>query len=272
MDWSLSLFGSLEWLQFEQVPPKFKSFLNKLCRDEKLPLPKVGIIHDDSPQAFTYGRTPHSARLVLSVGIIDLLEKDELEAVVAHEMGHVKHWDFVIMTIAQLVPILLYHIYRICIDQSKRKKTGNKKNSGEGLVIVAVIAYIFYLLAHYLVMFISRAREYWADKFSVYYTKNPNSLIFALTKIGFGLVTTAPDKQNEVESSKQAKTMAIQAMGIMNIGNSKEIALAFQGDAAAVLNPDVIKQVMRWDLWNPWATYYELQSTHPLTAKRINAI
>jgi len=271
MDWSLGLWGSLTWVEYGQLPAHLRNFITETCAKNNIPLPKVGIIDDGAPQAYTYGRTPKSARLVLSRGILEILEQEESEAVVAHEIGHITHWDFVIMTLAQLVPLVLYHIYRTCYDLSRKKSGDNDSKSNHYFIVAAVIAYFAYIIADYLVMFVSRVREYWADKFSVETTKNPNALVRALTKIAYGLAATPKVKEEaEAKGSIERKRMAVQALGIMSVSNSKEMALyASQGIEEGSGD---LKEIMRWDLWSPWASYYELHSTHPLTAKRINAI
>lgn len=271
MDWSLRLIGSLNWVELNDLPPHFKNALEELCRRNKLPIPKVGLINDGSPQAFTYGRTPRSARVVFSMGMFDLLEEDEVEAVLAHELGHIKHWDFVIMTIAKLIPILLYQIYKIFKSLSKNKSR-DKKGAEAGFFAAAMIAYLAYMIADYLVMYISRVREYHADKFGCYATKNPNALLRGLVKIGFGMVKYGQTGRNE-ENSRKENRKSIEAMNIMNVSSSKTITLACLGDEEnEVPLEEAIKEAMRWDLWNPWAGFYELYSTHPLTSKRIIAI
>ncbi|MBI3535704.1 MAG: zf-TFIIB domain-containing protein [Deltaproteobacteria bacterium] len=136
MDISLSLFGSLEWINMNELPLSFRDSLTRLCNENKLSPPTIGIIHDGAPQAYTYGRTPWSARVVLSKGIFDLLDENEVEAILAHELGHIKHWDFVIMTLAQLVPVLFYHIYRLCmaLGNSKSNNKNSKNSAGQYLV------------------------------------------------------------------------------------------------------------------------------------------
>jgi len=261
MDFSLRLIGSLRWIKCEELPPHLQDFIKKTCAKNKISLPKIGLIEDGSPQAYTYGCTPSDARLVLSQGLLDILEPEEREAVVAHEIGHIVHWDFLLMTLAQLVPLILYHLYRTCHELSKRK-SGSKKG-GQSIIAAAVVAYIAYLITQYLMLFLSRVREYWADRFSVETTKNPNALIGALSKIAFGLI--AYDNEN-----KEKKKTAIQALGVMNISSSKEMAL-YSSQPLTSGTKD-LKEIMRWDLWSPWAALYEFSSTHPLTAKRINAI
>ncbi len=267
MDWSLRLIGSVSWVGLNELPEHLQLFIKQTCAKKHISHPRIGLIDDGSPQAYTYGRTPKSARLVLSRGLIKLLEPEEREAVVAHEMGHIVHWDFLFMTLAQLVPLLLYHIYRNLSKLSKNQK-GSKKGGGP-ILIAILISYLAYLITRYLMLFFSRVREYWADRFSVEITRNPTALIGALSKISYGLLYNNETEHSENESQEKAK-IAVQALGIMNLTTSKELALY----SAQPLNKGAqdLKEIMCWDLWNPWASFYELHSTHPLTAKRIKAI
>jgi len=268
MDWSLSLFGSLDWIEASQLPPHLQTFFKKVCEQYQIPEPQVGLIGDGTPQAFTYGRTPRSARLVLSRGLIEILTPEELEAVVAHELGHVYHWDFLWMTLAQVVPILLYQLYRIA---SRNRRSGGNQNKGKSqLMVAALVAYVAYWISQWIVLLLSRVREYWADRFSVDVTRNPKALVSALSKVAYGLV--ASDQKSQVpDGNENRKSLsAVQSFGILNINQSKGVALyAVQGLGEKAQD---IKDIMQWDLWNPWASYYEFQSTHPLIAKRILAI
>ena len=145
--------------------------------------PRLGFIDDGAPNAFTYGRTKNDARIVITRGILELLTEEEVKAVVGHELGHVVHYDMLFMTAAQLVPLILYFIYQVCLenDNSSRDNDNNPK------ALIGLIAYILYIITQYIVLWLSRTREYSADAFSVEETKNPNSLAQALVKIGFGL-------------------------------------------------------------------------------------
>lgn len=264
-DISLSWIGSLEWVDWNSFSPNIREFVRDTCAKNKIPPPKVGLIMDDAPNAFTYGRTPSSARLVLTRGILDNLSEDEVKAVIGHELGHIVHWDFVVMTIAQIVPVLLYEVYRLCGRQLSRKKGsgGSKKGRTDQLMItVAVISYIFYLISHYCVMYLSRIREYWADRFGAEAVGDPNHLSSALIKIGYGLAY-GPNAQEKYGSSGALGIFDPKAATAMSVyADSEKEDLS---DASA-------QDAMQWDLLNPWATYYEIQSTHPLIAKRINAL
>ena len=272
------LFGSLGWTGLDGLPPAFKKSLFELCEKNRLPLPKVGIINDSSPAAYTYGRTPRSARVVFSKGMFELLDEDEAEAVLAHELGHIKHWDFALMAAIRAVPLILYIIYRNFKSslESAERSGGDGKGKG-GAAAAMIAAYIFYLIAEYLTLFVSRVREYAADKFSCFAAKKPNQLLTALVKISYGLLAP-PDPKNpdskasdSKQKSREDKLKTLEAFNIMSGARSKQMALASQGDSGH-FNPEAIQDIMRWDLWSPWAFYYELHSTHPLTAKRINAI
>ena len=266
LDWQLKWLGSLQWTSIEKLPTHFKDALLKLCHKNRIPIPKIGIIHDGSPQAYTYGRTPYSARVVFSKGMFELLEPDEVEAVLAHEIGHIKHWDFVFMTLMRIVPAVLYMIYN-SIKRSLRTSVSKRDNKGKAALLAsAIVAYIAYRISEYLVLFVSRVREYYADRFSCFATKKPNKLLTALVKISYGLLNSQTSSKDNSYPDKQRSVAALNIMGV----SSKQLSLANHPDSG--FNPKTIMDVMKWDLWNPWGFYYELHSTHPLTAKRINAI
>ena len=171
LDWQLRLFGSLDWHGLNKLPTHFKKSILKLCKEHNIPIPKVGVIRDSSPQAYTYGRTPYSARLVISRGMFELLDEEEVETVLAHELGHIKHWDFVVMTVVRLVPLLLYIIFRKTKEQFCQKEVMKDKKAAVYLGGALVTSYLAYIVSEYLVLFISRVREYYADRFSCFATK-----------------------------------------------------------------------------------------------------
>ena len=96
--------------------------------------------------------------------------------------------------------------------------------------------------------------------------KKPNKLLTALVKISYGFLGNSSEKDQEYKDKRKS----IEALNIMNMSQSKHLALAQTSGQG--FTPESIQEMMRWDLWNPWAFFYEWRSTHPLTAKRINAI
>ena len=162
-----------------------------------------------------------------------------------------------LMTAAQLVPLVLYALYQFCMgDGSKRRSDSNSKG-GDYLAVIGVIAYVLYIVCQYIILWLSRTREYYADKFSVRETLNPAALAEALVKIGFGL---SAHRSDSVASPN--------ALGISDTKSATAMAVASY-DAGGRVSKRSIAAAMRWEMWNPWAVVYQLGSTHPLISRRI---
>ena len=174
--------------KFDQsVPAYLDGFIRRVCDEQGMKYPRIGYIDDGAPNAFTYGRTKNDARVVLTRGIFEMLSEDEVKAVVAHELGHARHYDMLLMTAAQLVPLVLYALYQLCMGDGSKRRSDSDSKSGDYLAIVGVVAYVLYIVCQYIILWLSRTREYYADEFSVRETRNPAALAEALVKIGFGL-------------------------------------------------------------------------------------
>lgn len=268
MDLSLRFLFKMRWVWPADLPVNLSNFINKVCNDKKIKFPRMGIILDGSPNAFTYGHHPNNARIVITQGLLDLLNEEESEAVVAHEIGHVVHWDILIMTLAQLVPLILYYIYKTLI----RMRSRGRDKSAPYRLAIAISAYVLYIISEFIVLWFSRIREFFADRFSGEVTGNPNNLASALVKIGYGL---AGDDTRKIDIKQKDRRDTLSAIGPMGIFDSKTAKiLAVSGYTGPIkmggaVDKEKLKDAAKWDLWNPWATYYELQSTHPLIAKRI---
>jgi Zn-dependent protease with chaperone function len=276
MDLTLYLLYDMRWVKPEELPEHLEAFVRRVCGEHRMRVPWFGIINDGAPQAFTYGHHPGNARVVISRGLMDLLTPEELEAVVAHELGHSVNWDMALMTLANLVPLLLYYIY----DLAWRWSEGD--NDAKGKVpawAVSAGAYVLYVVSQYIVLWFSRTREYYADRFAGQATGNPNALASALVKIAYGLAAQhskefagMTDKERAA-ARKEKATSSAGAFGALNIadrGSAVALVMSSAGpDGGTEVDRERVKGAMQWDLWNPWATYYELHSTHPLTAKRL---
>lgn len=260
----------ISWMQPGDVSADLARFLEESCRRDGIPIPRFGIIEDGNPNAFTFGHTPSDARLVVTRGLVDMLSGDELEAVAGHELGHIKHWDFVVMTIAALVPLILYTIY--CFTRYGSR--GRGKGAGAAFLI-AIVSYAAYILSQYIALFLSRVREYYADYHSARITQNPNALATALVTIAYGLAKAPP---SEAEPSDDKKGMpafnrmsAISSLSFFSPKGASQFAMA-ASDISGNFSAENMRKAMRWDLCNPWARWFELHSTHPLPARRIRDI
>lgn len=253
--------------RFDRPVPEFvTSFVQELCTQNNMKMPKIGIIEDGSPNAFTYGHTKNNARIVVTRGLLNMLDENEARAVIAHEMGHAVHYDMLVMTAAQLVPMVLYYLYDVLKKAATEHSDSSKsENSSTGaILLVALVIYLLYVISEYIILWLSRTREYYADEFAARSTANPNALASALVQVGFGL--SIGSEQREAKRSASSPS----TLGIADAKAGKGMALCcMDGDVPV---KDNIKRAMRWDMWNVWAKLYELQSTHPLISKRILAI
>ena len=243
-----------------EVPEYLKKFIEEVCKDNNMKYPRIGYIDDGAPNAFTYGHTKNDARVVLTRGIFELLTEEEVKTVVAHELGHASHYDMLFMTVAQLVPLVLYGIYEVCL---RSDKDSNNNNNSSYTALIGVIAYILYIISNYIVLWLSRTREYYADSFSIEATKNPNALASALVKVGYGLSTATTNAKHSAAKSN--------ALGIFDSKTSKALVVTTMEEDGSI-SKSHIKNAMKWEQWNIWAKWYELNSTHPLISKRLLAI
>ena len=251
---------SMKWFykaKFDhELPDNVKQFITEICEQNKMKYPKIGYIDDGAPNAFTYGRTKNDARVILTRGIFELLNEEEVKAVVGHELGHASHYDMLFMTVAQLVPLVLYGIYEIFARTNSDSDSDNKAQ------LIGYLAYVLYVISNYIILMLSRTREYYADSFSIEVTKNPNALASALVKIGYGLSTAETNPKHSAARSN--------ALGIFDSKTSKALIVSSQDNGE--VSKDNIKQAMKWEQWNIWAKWYEFNSTHPLISKRLLAI
>lgn len=269
LDYFLRWFMRLSWVSKKELPVAMGSFLEDLSKKEGIPFPRVGIIDDGTPNAFTYGHVPGNARLVVTKGLLKVLDENEVNAVVAHEMGHIVHWDMLVMTFASLVPIILYYIYRICLRSGNRSRNSRKNDPTP---LIGIVAFILYIITQYIVLFLSRAREYWADEYSARAMKDPAPLASALVKIAYGLAG-GQGKSKKGSKKKTPLSAAVGALGIFDGGKAAALAASSAtGKGAPGKDKAAMKRAMQWDLWNPWAWFYEISSTHPLPAKRIERL
>lgn len=159
------------------------TILENLCIASGLPKPKLYIITDSAPNAFATGRNPENAVICLTTGLIEKLNKYELEGVIAHELSHIKNYDILLSTVVSvfvgLVVILSDFFSRWSFRRSRDKENSN--------AIITLIAIVFIILspifATLMQLAISRKREYLADASAVEITRNLDGLISALKTI-----------------------------------------------------------------------------------------
>jgi len=170
--------------QNSDVYARIYPLVHNLTQQMNLPMPKLWLIPEDSPNAFATGRSPHHASVAFTVGILRLMNDRELEGVVAHELGHVLHRDILISSIAATLASALTFLARMAFWFGPRGRDDNERGSALGGLLMMIVAPLAALLIQ---MAISRTREFSADAASAKYTGSPDGLIAGLRKLETGI-------------------------------------------------------------------------------------
>jgi heat shock protein HtpX len=174
--------------------PVLHEIVERLAQKANLPKPKVGVMSSDIPNAFATGKGPKSSVVVVSLGIMRILEKEELEGVLSHELTHIKHRDVTIITLASLFSTIAWFLLQSSMFSSMwggYSGYGGRQQQGGNLFLVIIVAAIVWLLSFLVIRAISRYREFAADRGGALLTGQPMNLSRALMKIE-GRVKVAP--------------------------------------------------------------------------------
>ena len=162
--------------------PEIYETVQELTQAARLPMPKLWFIESNQPNAFATGRNPHHSSVVLSTGIISLLDKGELRGVLAHELSHIKNRDILISTMAATIASAIGFIADTLRYRAFFSNSDDRKNGQNPLVLI-LVAILMPLAAALIQLAISRSREYLADEEGARISKDPLALASALEKL-----------------------------------------------------------------------------------------
>ena len=166
----------------EEDNPKLFGLVQEVCIASGLPMPKVAIVHDEAPNAFATGRNPEHALIAFTTGILDVMDRDELQGVIAHEMSHVANRDTLVSAVAATtagaIAIASDILTRMMFFGGSRNRENN--NNPIALIVSLLVLILAPLAALLLKSAISRKREALADATAVSFTRNPAGLRKAL--------------------------------------------------------------------------------------------
>ena len=179
---ALSMYSAVPVTPTEngEVYARVFGILQSLTQRMGLPMPKLWLIQDESPNAFATGRNPEHASVAFTAGILRLMDDQELEGVVAHELGHVKNRDILTSSVAATLAAAVTFLARMAFWFGGARDDDEDRGSGWAGLLMLILAP---LAAALIQMAISRTREYAADETSAHVTHNPNELISALSKL-----------------------------------------------------------------------------------------
>ena len=248
----LSLAGAREIAKKSEFPELYR-IVENLAITAGLPMPKLYVISDPSPNAFATGRDKEHAVVAVNAGLLEILDKDEVEGVIAHELSHIGNRDILLSTIV----VVLVGVVNILADMFLRsrlfgwgggRRDNDRENSRSGSILMLIgiaLMVLSPIIALLIQMAVSRKREFLADANAVLLTRHPEGLSNALRKIS---------------GTHARPRYASSAMSHLYIASPfKEDALPARRQAAAHSLPDA-----------PW--FATLFSTHPPVKKRIELL
>jgi heat shock protein HtpX len=167
-----------------QEAPQLHAMIERLCVQADLPKPKVAVANTRMPNAFALGRSPKSATVCATTGIMELLSPAELEGVMAHELTHVANRDVLVMTLASFFATIAAYIVQFGFFFGG---TSSDDDDGPSAAVLILVSLAVYVVSFFLMQALSRYREYAADRGSALITGRPSALASALVKISSGM-------------------------------------------------------------------------------------
>ncbi len=181
--------------------PELHGIVERLCQLADLPKPRIAMMDTSMPNAFATGRSPSKATICVTTGLMRTLDKPEIEAVLGHELAHVKNRDMTVITFASLFATMAAYILQVGMwfgfggDQRDRR-------DGNAIILVYLVSLVVWAVSFMLLRALSRYREYAADRGSAILTGAPSHLASALLKIEGNM------RRIPTQDLRQAQTMS----------------------------------------------------------------
>jgi heat shock protein HtpX len=224
--------------------------------------PRVGISKIQIPNAFAFGRTRRGARVCVTESLLQLLNDEELKAVLGHEISHIKHRDVAVITMLSVIPMICYIIY---ISFFWGGMFSRRQRDSGTMIAIGLLALVVYFITSLLVMYGSRIREYYADLGSTKLDNEPHHLATALYKLAYGNAKVPKRALKQAEGMK-AFFLNDPSRAMYEVRELKEIDIDMSGtidqNELMMLSTKKVK-LSKAD------RMMEILSTHPNMVKRI---
>ncbi len=256
LDGLLTMGHGLQPLSLNQLSnysPETVRAINRYCHQQRIPMPTLGIIPTFAPIAFSYGVLPRFTRLVVSQGLLEQLEDDEIATVYASEIGHIAYRDVPLMSLLTVVNQIPFTIYALVSEWGNRQEMPLLR----GLAIaVSAISYGCYSLTRWVGLWLSRQRIYYSDHTAADLTGNPNGFTRALLKIAIG---TAKAVEHEGQTNYLLEGFEL----LSPLGYRMATILG------SLYRHTPLEPVLEWEWTNPYRHWLSLPNSHPPTGDRL---
>jgi heat shock protein HtpX len=246
--------------------PKLYEMVERLSRKSGISMPRVMIAHIPVPNAFAYGSPIAGSRVAVTSELLRTLEDEEVEAVIGHELGHLKHRDVQVMMFVSILPAIFYFIgYSMLLSSMFRGR--DERGGGAALAaLIGIGSLIAYFILHLFTLYLSRLREYYADSHSVSIVdEGPRKLSEGLAKI-VNYTRRMKHHRKDVGSFSSFK-----ALFIADPDRAEADAMAISQTGARMADQRLVEEVLRREI-TLLDRLSELFSTHPNIVKRLRAL
>jgi heat shock protein HtpX len=258
VEWSMRV----KYIKREENPRLFQ-MVESLSNRANIPMPRIGIAQIDIPNAFAFGRSLKDGRVCVTSGIVNLLDDEELRAVLGHELSHLKNRDVLTITLLSVIPMIMYRIAWQFLFYGRRRD-----ERGGNTVLIGLAAFLFYFVTNLLVLYASRIREYFADQGSVLLGNQPKALASSLYKLAYGSARLSKESLKQSEGLK-AFFINDPSQGRKEVLELSQLDLDKSGTIDASELQLLRKSNIRLNLGDKMM---ELLSTHPNMLKRIKKL
>lgn len=176
--------------------PELHEIITRLCAIADIPVPRIAIMNTMMPNAFATGRNKKNAVVAVTTGLMRSLDREELEAVLGHELTHIKNRDMTVLTIASFLSTVAFFIVRYALYFGGG---GNRREGNGGLIVVWIVSLIVWVISFLLIRALSRYREFSADRGAAIITGKPSKLASALMKISGTMQRVPSEDLRKVE-------------------------------------------------------------------------
>jgi heat shock protein HtpX len=240
----------------ESDEPELHSMVEELAKKAKIHKPKIGISQLNIPNAFAFGSFGNH-RVCITKELQQLLSKEELKAVVGHEISHIKNKDVAVITMLSIIPMILWYLAWSLLFTRDRDR-GN-------IMLLGLVAFILYFITNLLVLYGSRIREYYADRGSIDLGSKPHALASALYKLVYGNAKANRQQLKQMEGYK-AFFVNDPSKAATDIRELREIDKDLSGTVDEKELLDIYEKKL---VLTSTDKLMELLSTHPNMLKRI---
>jgi heat shock protein HtpX len=246
--------------------PALYNMVENLSQKSKIKTPKLMKAKMAIPNAFAYGSPLTGSKVAVTTGLLETLDPDEVEAVIGHELGHLKHRDVQVMMFVSILPAIFYYIgYSMLLSSMFNRRD---RDSG-GAAIIGLVSILLYWVLTLFTLYLSRIREYYADRHSVSIVEGGAS------KLSEGLAKIVNSTSNIKSRSRQSKTAggssSFKALFISDPDRSEVDAAELRYVGGGMGDRKLVEEVLRRKI-TTFDKIMEVFSTHPNIVKRLRAL